>query len=526
MGPSLRLLLVDDDDVDRLAVKRLLRQTRFDAVVEERIDRASALAAFGTGSFDCVLLDYNLPGADGIEILHEIRAKGDSVPVIALTGQGDEEVAVALMKAGASDYLNKNSLTAERLERSLRYALAIHRADEERRLLLEREQRARQEAQAANRAKDEFLATLSHELRTPLNAMLGWAHMLRANVLPPETQRRALETLERNVRTQAQLVDDLLDVSRIVAGKLHIKGDEVDLTTVVMVAADTVRPASAAKGLSFRVAADPDRQVIVMGDVDRLRQILWNLLTNAVKFTPRGGHVEIELRTTDTSASVVVTDTGQGIRQDFLRHVFERFRQADGSAARRHGGLGLGLAIVRHLTEAHGGSVSAESAGEGLGATFTVQLPIREVRTRPSTNQTPEPRGTALAGLRVLLVDDEPDTRDVLRALLEVQGANVTAASSAGEALELLRRHPTDVLLADIGMPDQDGYALIEAVRALPSTEAVVPAVAVTAYVSSRDRARALKAGYGWHVAKPVDPDQLIAVVSAAARSHPSSQTS
>jgi PAS domain S-box-containing protein len=379
------------------------------------------------------------------------------------------------------------------------------------------------EAQEANRAKDEFIATLSHELRTPLNAMLGWAHMLRANVLPPETQRRALDTLERNVRAQAQLVDDLLDVSRIVAGKMHIKGDEVDLTTVVMSAADTVRPATVAKGLSFRVVVDPDQQVIVTGDADRIRQILWNLLTNAVKFTPKGGRVEIELRCADTSASVVVTDTGQGIRQDFLRHVFERFRQADSTASRRHGGLGLGLAIVRYLTEAHGGSVSAESGGEGLGATFTVHLPIREIRAREQAGKSGEPRGTALAGLRVLIVDDEPDTRDVLRALLEVRGAVVSVASSAGEALELLRRQPTDVLLADIGMPEQDGYALIEAVRALRTQEAVIPAVAVTAYVTSRDRARAFKAGYGWHVAKPVDPDQLVAVVSAAARSHPSS---
>jgi signal transduction histidine kinase/ActR/RegA family two-component response regulator len=382
------------------------------------------------------------------------------------------------------------------------------------------------EAQEANRAKDEFIATLSHELRTPLNAMLGWAHMLRGNILPPETQRRALETLERNVRTQAQLVDDLLDVSRIVAGKLHIKGDEVDVTTVVTSAADTVRPATVAKGLVFRVIADPDRQVIVTGDADRLRQILWNLLTNAVKFTPKGGLVEIELQATETTASVVVTDTGQGIRQDFLRHVFERFRQADSTASRKHGGLGLGLSIVRHLTEAHGGSVSAESPGEGLGATFTVHLPIREVRTPPKTRESPDPRGTALAGLRVLLVDDEADTREVLRVLLEVQGATVTAASSAGEALDLLRRHATDVLLADIGMPEQDGYALIEAVRALTTSEAVVPAIAVTAYVSSRDRARAFKAGYGWHLAKPVDPDQLIAVVSAAARSHPSAEPS
>jgi CheY-like chemotaxis protein/two-component sensor histidine kinase len=379
------------------------------------------------------------------------------------------------------------------------------------------------EAQEANRAKDEFIATLSHELRTPLNAMLGWAHMLRANVLPPETQRRALETLERNVRTQAQLVDDLLDVSRIATGKLHIKSDDVDLTTVVMTAAETVRPATVAKGLSLRVIVNVDQQVVVTGDADRLRQIFWNLLSNAVKFTPRGGRIQIELGYTDAAASVVVTDTGQGIRPDFLRHVFERFRQADSTASRRHGGLGLGLAIVRHLTEAHGGSVSAESAGEGQGATFTVHLPVRDVRVRQNAGQSGEPPGTALAGLRLLLVDDEADTREVLQVMLEAQGADVTVASSAGEALDLFRRgQSADVLLADIGMPEQDGYALIEAVRALPTAEASIPAVAVTAYVSSRDRARALDAGYGWHVAKPVDPEQLVAVVSAAARSHAS----
>jgi PAS domain S-box-containing protein len=430
-----------------------------------------------------------------------------SVPVIARTGEVRGGVCFGHTRAGM--FLPKHEQLASGI--AAWAALALDNAS------------LYKEAQEANRAKDEFIATLSHELRTPLNAMLGWAHMLRANVLPPETQRRALDTLERNVRAQAQLVDDLLDVSRIVAGKMYIKGEDVDLTTVVTSAADTVRPATVAKGLSLRAVVDPDQQVIVTGDADRLRQILWNLLTNAVKFTPRGGRVEIELRCADSSASVVVTDTGQGIRREFLSHVFERFRQADSTASRRHGGLGLGLAIVRHLTEAHGGSVSAESAGEGLGATFTVHLPVRQVRAREKADQTGESRGTALAGLRVLVVDDEPDTRDVLRVLLEVQGAGVTLASSAGEALDLLRQHPTDVLLADIGMPDQDGYALIEAVRALPSQEAVIPAVAVTAYVSSRDRARAFKAGYGWHLAKPVDPDQLVAVVSAAARSHPSS---
>ena len=377
-----------------------------------------------------------------------------------------------------------------------------------------------EEAQEASRAKDEFIATLSHELRTPLNAMLGWAHMLRSNVLPPETERRALDTLERNVRTQAQLVDDLLDVSRIVAGKLQIKGDDVELTGLVISAADTVRPAAAAKGLTLHLAVDPDRQILVTGDADRLRQILWNLLTNAVKFTPSRGRIDVTLGVDEATASISVADTGQGIRPDFLRHVFERFRQADSTSTRRHGGLGLGLAIVRHLTEAHGGSVSAESAGEGLGATFTVHLPCKEIRRRIDAATASAPsRGTALSGLRVLVVDDEPDARDVLRALLEVHGADVTVASSAGEALDLLRLGHSDVLLADIGMPEQDGYALIEAVRAMATPEAAIPAVAVTAYVGARDRARAYESGYGWHLAKPVDPEQLVAVVSSAARS-------
>ncbi len=383
------------------------------------------------------------------------------------------------------------------------------------------------EVQEANRAKDEFMATLSHELRTPLNAMLGWAHMLRSHVLPPDTQRRALDTLERNVRAQAQLVDDLLDVSRIVAGKLRIKGEEVDLTAVVASAADTVRPAAVAKGLTLHITVDAAKQVIVIGDADRLRQILWNLLTNAVKFTPKNGRIDVELRHTDAGAAIVVADTGQGIRHDFLRHVFERFRQADSTSSRRHGGLGLGLAIVRHLTEAHGGSVSAESEGEGRGATFTVHLPVHAIRRGiDASADMRKHQGSALAGLRILLVDDEPDTREVIRVLLEFEGASVVVAASAGEALDLLRRHPTDVMLADIGMPEQDGYALIEAVRSLRTAEAMIPAIAVTAYVSTRDRTRAFAAGYGWHLAKPVDPEQLVAAVAAAAGSNASTQAS
>ena len=376
MGVPLHILLVDDDEVDRLAVKRLLRQTRFDAVVEERSDRSAAMAALTPQAFDCVLLDYALPGADGVEILKEIRAKGQTVPVIALTGQGDEEVAVELMKAGAADYLNKNSLTAERLERSLRYALALHRADEELRQLLEREQRARQEAQAANRAKDEFLATLSHELRTPLNAILGWARILSTGNLDPQTARKAIEIIERNTRLQAQLIEDLLDISRIITGKLRLDLRIVPVSRIIDAALDSVRPAADAKRITIDATlVNPDQSLLC--DAARMQQVIWNLLTNAIKFTPDGGTIRITAERVDDSALVIgVADSGMGIAPDFLPFVFERFRQQDAASTRAHGGLGLGLSIVRHVTELHGGTVEAKSEGEGRGATFSVRVPL------------------------------------------------------------------------------------------------------------------------------------------------------
>jgi PAS domain S-box-containing protein len=379
-----------------------------------------------------------------------------------------------------------------------------------------------QVAQDANRAKDEFLATLSHELRNPLNAMLGWSQVLRSSALPQQTQRRALEALERNARAQVTLIEDLLDVSRIVSGKLQIRSDDVDLTAVVTGAVDTIRPSALAKGVALRVLVDTDVGLIVTGDDDRLRQIVWNLLSNAVKFTPKGGRIETELRPSDPIVEIIVKDTGQGISKDFLPHIFERFRQADTSAARRHGGLGLGLAVVRHLAEAHGGSALAESPGPGQGSTFIVRLPLRAVRGRPPAASATEPIvGSQLASLQVLVVDDEPDARDLLRVVLQAQGAEVIVAESAGEALLVLQERQIDVLLADIGMPDQDGYSLIQAVRARePGQRNRIPAIAVTAYAGARERARALEAGYGWHLAKPVDPEQLVALVAEAAVSH------
>jgi signal transduction histidine kinase/ActR/RegA family two-component response regulator len=370
----------------------------------------------------------------------------------------------------------------------------------------------------SNRLKDDFLAVVSHELRTPLNAVLGWAHMLRSGTLPAETQRRALESLERNAKAQAQLVEDLLDVSRIMSGKLRIKSEDVNLNGVVEAAAETIRLAATAKGITTAVIMDSATQIIVAGDADRLQQVVWNLLSNAVKFNYESGHIDIEVRRSGPSAEIVVRDTGQGIPPSFVPHLFERFRQADPSPSRKQGGLGLGLAIVQHLTEAHGGTVSAASPGEGGGATFTVRLPIRTV-TRPLTAAPPEapPLEARLTGLRALVVDDQGDARDVLRAALEARGATVTTVGSAGEALHTMIHRRFDLLLADIAMPDQDGYALIEAVRARSQEQnADIPAIAVTALASPRERERALQAGYNWHVAKPVDLDELIAVIVTA----------
>ena len=372
----------------------------------------------------------------------------------------------------------------------------------------------------SNRVKDEFLAIVSHELRTPLNAVLGWAHILNSGTLAPQTRRKALESLERNAKAQAQLVEDLLDVSRITSGKLRMKSDPVSLNAIVAGAVDTIRLAAAARGINIRVTLDPHADIIVTGDADRLQQVVWNLLSNAVKFNVADGEVEIALRQNGGTAELIVRDSGLGIPADFLPHLFERFTQADASFSRKHGGLGLGLAIVRHLTEAHGGTVDAQSTGEGQGATFTVRLPIREVLSRSETR----PADTApldvvkLTGIEAVVVDDEPDARELLRVALEARGARVTAVSSAGEALHAMKRQRFDLLLADIGMPERDGYALIEAVRAGSAEEnALIPAIAVTAYASLEERDRALDAGFNFHVAKPVDLDELVALIAAAA---------
>ena len=384
--------------------------------------------------------------------------------------------------------------------------------EEEREKLFVREQTARNEAEEANRLKDEFLATLSHELRTPLTAVLGWLSMLRSGRLDGETATHALETVERNAKAQAQLIEDLVDVSRIAGGKLKLDVQPVDLGSLIAASIDIVRPAANARGVVLEVSTDQTVGAVV-GDPARLQQVIWNLLSNAVKFTPRDGHVYVSLRRADSFAEIEVRDTGIGIDPVFLPSVFERFRQAESPVTRTHRGLGLGLAIVRHLTELHGGSVTAASDGEGLGATFTIKIPLAVAASGTAPDPSlllSEPLHRTLDGLRVLLVEDEPDARELLVMTLQVSGATVEAVDSAQNALTSLPLFRPHVLLSDIGLPSESGYDLVQKLRALKSEFSGIPAVALTAFASEKDRQLALAAGFQIHLAKPVEPQLLV----------------
>ncbi len=406
------------------------------------------------------------------------------------------------------------------------------RTEQERERLLKLEQSARGEAETANRMKDEFLATVSHELRTPLTSIMGWAGMLNQGHLEAGMARDALEIIERNAKAQAEIIDDILDVSRIITGKFHIDSEPVDLVPIIQSAVDNVRPAAAAKSIAMTVTLDKAAG-LVAGDHDRLQQIIWNLVSNAIKFTPQDGRIEILLAQADSQLEFRVSDNGIGIDSQFLPFVFERFRQADSSSTRTHGGLGLGLAIVRHLVELHGGTVSAESAGAGLGAAFTVRLPLASLSLPATTaagdspaerRQAEEPddglTGTPdLTGLRVLLVDDDPDTREMVCQMLSQYGAKVCVAASSAEALKTFLEWQPNVLVSDLGMPDEDGFALIGKVRHLtPEQGGNIPAAALTAYVRDEERLRALDAGYQTHIPKPVNPNTLAAIVAGLAK--------
>ena len=440
------------------------------------------------------------PG-DAVPVLQQLGM--GSVAILPLVAHGQLTAALSLGAAGVGRFAGSGGILVEDLARRVRLALD--------RIQLYRE------AQEANRLKDEFLSTLSHELRTPLNAVFGWARILRLRQLDGTTAH-AVEVIERNAEAQIRLIEDVLDVSRIITGKMTLSMESVDVGTVLGATVDAVRPAMEGKGV--RLEADLGQDVpSAFADRYRLQQVFWNVLSNAVKFTATGGLITVTLRRADTCAEVRIGDSGVGIRRDVLPFVFDRFRQADSSPTRRHGGLGLGLAIVRHLVELHGGTVEADSPGEGHGATFTIRLPL-DRRARASTASEASALGLSmpgelsrpLHGRKVLVVEDHDDARDLVACVLDAAGAEVTTAASTREALEAIAVTVPDLLLADLGLPDEDGYTLLRRIRAIP-TLGTLPAVALTAYARASDRERALAAGFLDYVIKPVDPQELVKII-------------
>jgi PAS domain S-box-containing protein len=447
------------------------------------------------------------------EIFKRLVASGDySGEHVCHTKNGEERImdlSVFTMRSGLGEPQCYVSI--------MRDITARKKTEEKLAQLLVRERMARGDAEKANRLKDEFLATLSHELRTPLNAVIGWSRILKAGRLDNESSIHAIEVIERNAWAQKQIIEDILDVSRVITGKLQLHLGPVELTSVVNAAFDAVRPALEAKDIKIETQF-PKGLKIIAGDADRLQQVVWNLLSNASKFTPVGGVISVRISQDETYTQIEVRDTGPGIAPEFLPHVFERFRQADGSTTRTHGGLGLGLAIVRHLVELHGGLIAAENASPGTGAVFTVRLPLPSTELSRDNVPTATPVQVVtevdLANLKILVVEDELDALDLLTIDLTAHGANVRGASSATEALELLRSDQFDLLISDIGMADTDGYNLIKQVRRQEGEKGEhIPAIALTAYARTQDRTRALAAGYNTHVAKPVEIKELVTVV-------------
>jgi signal transduction histidine kinase len=476
--------------------------------------------------YDLVLTDLHMEGGDGLSVLNQIRRQAPLTISVVLTGFASVESAIAALQEGAYDYLVK-PCDIESMKHTIR------RGVEHRRLMLA-EQKARLDLQQlnldlerrieertaelkqlnveladANRAKDVFLATLSHELRTPLTPVVGWIKLLRSGTLDEKSVAQALDAIERNAWLQSRLIDDLLDTSRIATGKLHFEPKPTDLNMAVRAAADTVRTSAAARNIELSMTLWPS-SLTVMGEPVRLQQIAWNLVSNAIKFTDPGGKVNITTQRDGTDALLTVVDTGVGIEPEFLPHVFDRFRQADGSTSRRHGGLGLGLAIADALAKMHGGSLAAKSDGVGKGATFSMRMELA-----PTEKVAPEPADTkrhSLEGLEVLVVEDSPDTLLLLSTIFRREGANVATASSAAEALTRAIANRPHIIVSDIGMPDVDGYQLLEQLRLLPDMSDV-PAIAVSGYASEEDRERALAVGYLALVPKPIDVDVLFGLI-------------
>ena len=506
-GPASVLVVVPDPDL-RAAAEASLVGVRATALP----DVSSALAHAFQAAPDVVLADLAVAG----DLVRALRAdrRTRGVPVIVMTTRSEGDGAIQGLEADADEYLLKPVPPRELAARVDAQARRAWARDE----LLRVEATAREEAESSNRAKDEFIAMISHELRTPLGAILIWAQLLKADDVDPGAVTRAVGMIERSTKTLAQLIDDLLDASRIIAGKLTFETRPLELRPVIDAAFEAASPAAEAKGILLERSL-PGPLPPVAGDPGRLQQVVGNLLANAVKFTPAGGRVEVRLARSGSTAHITITDTGSGISPEFLPFIFERFRQADTTSTRKQKGLGLGLAIARQIVQLHGGTIEASSAGEGRGSTFTVKLPLL-VSTSPvvlpaARGEERPGRTPALDGITVLVVDDEEDAREAMAVLLGQAGARVISASGAAEAIDTLDRERPDVLLSDIAMPGEDGYALIRRIR-LRSGESGgrIPAAALTSYATLEDRAKAIRAGYDEHIPKPVDPTRLIGAVA------------
>jgi signal transduction histidine kinase len=524
MSNEARLLVVDDEESLRITTAAIFENEGY--VVDTASSGDEAIALLNDADYDLVLTDLHMEAGDGLSVLNRIRQHAPLTISVVLTGFASVESAIAALQEGAYDYLIK-PCDIESMKHTIR------RGVEHRRLMLA-EQKARMDLQQlnldlerrieertaelkrlngelaeANRAKDVFLATLSHELRTPLTPVVGWIKLLRSGTLDEKSVAQALDAIERNAWLQSRLIDDLLDTSRIATGKLHFEPKPTDLNVVIKAAVDTVRSSAAARNIDLSLSAWPS-SLIVMGEPVRLQQIAWNLLSNAIKFTDPGGKVRVTTGLNGTQAHLEVVDTGVGIEPEFLPHVFDRFRQADGSTSRRHGGLGLGLAIADALTKMHSGKLEAHSDGVGKGSRFTLRMELAP--SEKAVTETVDQKVHSLQGLDVLIVEDSPDTLTLLSMIFSREGANVTTASSAAEALQSAVMRRPNIIVSDIGMPDTDGYQLLEQLRLLPELSEV-PAIAVSGYASEEDRERALAVGYLALVPKPIDVDVLFSLI-------------
>jgi signal transduction histidine kinase len=509
------LILNCDDTVDmRYTKTRVLRQSGYEVV--ECDNGTDALRKTRELMPDLVLCDVQLPDMSGLDVCRRIKedAVTGTIPVIQISATFvTKEHQREALKYGADIYLTE-PLEPKELETVVSVLLRLARTEAGLREALARERAARAQAEEATQLKDEFLANLSHELRTPMNIIIGWSHLLRTGPLDDAQKQRATEAIERAARSQAQLIEDLLDVSRIVSGKFRLVMQDVDVGRVLQLAIDSLRLVAQAKQLTITFSREGGDAARISGDPDRLQQVFWNLLSNAVKFTPAGGRVDVRLKPDGENVSIAVTDTGIGIEPAFLPYVFERFRQADSTSTRQHSGMGLGLAIVRHVVQLHGGSVSADSTGEGHGSVFTVSLPRltkEQSALRPERNESVvDGLSLPLPPVRVLLVEDDPDAREVTAAGLTKSGFEVHAVSGAVKALELLDVWLPDVVVSDIGMPGVDGYEFVRLLRARPPERGGnVVALALTAFAGLADATRAHASGYQAHLSKPITPDAL-----------------